>query len=71
MVEPKKISYAPIEEEELLIAESISFHGGGRTDALSRGLRAGHREIEVLKSHYSEGKKPAAAKGKSTAARKR
>lgn len=72
MAEKERINFLASEEDSKLIAESIAFHGGEGPDALRRGLRAGQREIDVLKSIQSEARKAAAsAKGKGSAARKR
>lgn len=70
MAEREKATFYPNDDDAALIDESISFHGGAAPDAIRRGLRAGHREIEVLKEIHTEAKK-AAAKGNASRPRKR
>jgi len=70
MADNAPVLFRPDEEDQKLIAESISFHGGKAPDAIRRGLRAGHRELSLLKGVHSEARKTANAKGKGSGRRK-
>lgn len=64
MTDRERINFFPSEEDAELIAEQIAFHGGDNPDALRRGLRAAHREIDLLKHAHQAALKAATPKAK-------
>lgn len=73
MAEREKINFRPTEEDWALIEEQMAFHGDDEPGAIRRGLRAGHRELEILKAAHRNAASSVARntpKTKSNASRK-